>query len=92
MKILGTICVALAVLLELLSYYKQIAKTLRTKHSDDVSSSAYLYKLLKYVVTIVGLLIYANYVGMALELAAFLFCLISLCIIAKFKPKGWSLL
>jgi hypothetical protein len=30
-------------------------------------------------------------VGMALEIAALVFCVIALCIIAKYKPKGWNL-
>jgi len=91
MHTIGIFCVAIAVLLELLSYWKQIAKTLRTKHSKDVSSSAYLYKLIKYVFTIVGLMIYSNWVGMALEIAALVFCIIALCIITKYKPRGWRL-
>jgi uncharacterized protein with PQ loop repeat len=91
MSILGIVCIGLAACLELLSYYKQVAKTLRTRHSKDVSSSAYVYKLIKYVITILGLAIYNNYVGMALEIAAFLFCLIALLIIVKYKPKGWRL-
>jgi len=38
---IGVACITIAVILELASYYKQIAKTLRTKNSAQVSSSAF---------------------------------------------------
>jgi len=91
MKVIGIICIVLALILELASYYKQIAKTLRTKRSSQVSSTAYLLKIAKYIVTIASLVIYANWVGVGLEFAALIICTIALCIVAQYKPKGWKL-
>ena len=91
MNILGIFCVAAALVLELASYYKQIAKTLRSKHSNQVSSTAYLLKLIKYIFTMIGLAIYLNWVGFIMELAALLICLVAFYIIIKHKPKGWKL-
>jgi uncharacterized protein with PQ loop repeat len=91
MKVFGISCIALSFILELLSYYKQIHKTLRVKNSKQVSSSAYEVKLLKYVITIVGLVIYANWVALGLEIAALVMCMIAFIIIIKYKPKNWSL-
>jgi hypothetical protein len=89
---IGTVCVTLALLLDSASYYKQIAKTLRTKKSKDVSSSAYLYKICKALLASVGLFIFANYVGLAMELVLLIVYAISLYVICKYKPKGWKLL
>jgi uncharacterized protein with PQ loop repeat len=55
-KQVGVFCIGMALILELLSYWKQIAKTLRTKKSAHVSSTAYLLKLVKYAFTILGLI------------------------------------
>jgi uncharacterized protein with PQ loop repeat len=90
-KIVGVSCIAIALILELLSYYKQIAKTLRTKHSSQVSSTAYVFKILKYIFTIIGLAVYANWVGLGLEAAALTICVVALSIIIRYKPKGWKL-
>ena len=87
----GVVCLTIAVLLELASYYKQIAKTLRTKKSSQVSSMAFVYKWVKYIVTIIGLCIFANWVAVAIEVAALIFCSIALYIVCKYKPKNWSL-
>lgn len=90
-RVIGIICVTVALLLELASYYKQIAKTLRTKRSSQVSSTAYMLKIAKYLFTIAGLLIYANWVGLGMEVAALLICLIAFSLIIKYKPKNWKL-
>lgn len=92
MSAIGTVCVTLALLLDSASYYKQIAKTLRTKRSKDVSSSAYLYKICKAILASAGLLIFANYVGLAMELVLLVVYFISLYVICLYKPKGWRLL
>ena len=89
---LGVACVAIALLLELGSYYKQIAKTLRTKKSKDVSTSAYLLKIVKYAFTMVALGIYANWVGFLMEVVSLAACLTALAIVARFKPRGWRLM
>lgn len=91
MQILGIVCIILALFLELASYYKQIAKTLRTRRSGQVSSSAYMYKLAKYVVTLISLGIYSNWVGFGLEVAALIICTVAFIIIIKYKPRGWRL-
>jgi hypothetical protein len=87
----GVACVTIAVILELTSYYKQIAKTIRTKRSAQVSSSAFVYKIVKYLVTLAALAIYANWVAFGIEVAALSFCVWALYTIAKFKLKGWKL-
>lgn len=90
-KWIGPVLVALALLLDTLSYWKQICKTLKTKHSNQVSTSAYLYKIGKAVLAILGLAMYSNYVGLGMELFMLLVYVVSLTIIAHYKPKGWSL-
>jgi len=90
-KLIGIGCIVIALFLEMFSYYRQIAKTLKTKRSAQVSSSAYEYKLAKYVVTIIGLAIYSNWVGLGLEVAALSMCLVAFAIIIKYKPKKWRL-
>lgn len=87
----GIGCVATALFLEFASYYKQIAKTIRTKKSAQVSSTAYLLKIAKYIFTLIGLALYANWVGFLLEVGALIICCVALCIVAQYKPKNWSL-
>jgi uncharacterized protein with PQ loop repeat len=91
LHIIGVTCITIAVILELASYYKQVAKTLRTKKSGNVSSSAYMYKLAKYIFTIIALMIYSNWVGVGIEVAALIMCVITLWIICRYKPRGWRL-
>lgn len=88
---IGLACIAASLLLELGSYWKQISKTLRDKDSSNVSSSAYVFKIAKYLVTLLGLAIYSNWVGFGLELGALVFCGTALWIICKYKPEGWRL-
>lgn len=88
---IGIACITIAVMLELLSYWKQIAKTRRERNSKHVSSSAYILKVAKYLFTLVGLAIYSNWVGFGLEAAALIFCSMALWIIVKHKPKKWRL-
>jgi uncharacterized protein with PQ loop repeat len=90
-NIIGVSCVVIALILELASYYRQIAKTLKTRHSSQVSSTAYMLKIAKYIFTLVGLGVYVNWVGFGLEFAALVICLIAFSIIVKYKPKGWHL-
>lgn len=89
---IGVSCIVLSLVLEFASYYKQIAKTLKTKKSAQVSSTAYLLKIMKYVVTLIGLALYSNWVGFGLEVGALFMCCIALGIVSKYKPKGWHLL
>lgn len=90
-KIIGIVCVTIALILELASYYKQIAKTLKTKKSSQVSSTAYMFKIAKYLFTMIALGIYANWLGFGLEVAALVICLVAFGAIIKYKPKGWKL-
>lgn len=88
---IGVGCVSAALFLDTMSYWKQIAKTVRTKRSNQVSTSAYLYKIAKVLFDMVGLALYTNYVGLAMELFMLLVYVVSLVIIAHYKPKKWSL-
>lgn len=90
-KIIGTLCVAAALLLDISSYWKQIAKILKTKKSSQVSSSSYVYRIGKASCSITGLAIYSNYAGLTMEIVMLLVYSISLYIICKYKPKGWRL-
>ena len=92
LKLFGTACVGLALFFDTISYYKQIAKTIKTKHSSQVSTSAYLYKILKAFCAMGGLGIYYNWVGLGMELFMLLVYVVSLIVIAKYKPKKWRLL
>ena len=89
--VIGVACITIAVILELGSYYKQISKTLRTKNSSQVSSSSFMLKIVKYIFTLIGLGIFANWVGFAIEVLALIFCSVALYIIAQYKPEGWTL-
>ena len=91
LRLVGIACAMIALFFEFSSYWKQIAKTLRAKHSNQVSSSAYLYKIAKISFNLVNLAIFANWVGCFMEAAALLICIIALVIIAHFKPKKWRL-
>jgi len=88
---IGGACVVLALFLDSMSYWKQIAKTLRTKKSTQVSSSQYLYKIGKALCALVGLAIYSNWVGVGIEVFMTLVYVASLIVVVKYKPKGWKL-
>ena len=87
----GTTCVIGALILDIASYYRQIVKILRTKKSSQVSSTAYVYKICKGLLAMVGLVIYSNLVGMSMEIVMIVVYIICLVIISRFKPKGWKL-
>lgn len=90
-KLVGAVCVGFACFMDLSSYYKQISKTLRTKHSAQISSTAYMMKFAKIVLNMVGLAIFSNWVGFGMEAAALIFCFVAFGIIVKYKPRGWTL-
>ncbi len=90
-KLIGSIFVAGACLFDLLSYWKQISKTLRTKRSGQVSTSAYLMKISHYLCCLIAMTIFANWAGFIVALSAFLVCLVALSIVMKYKPRGWKL-
>lgn len=91
-RIIGIVCATIALFFEFSSYWKQITKTLRAKHSNQVSSSAYLYKIAKISFNMVNLAIFANWVGFGMEGAALIICVLALTVISHFKPKGWKLI
>lgn len=88
---IATLAVAMALFLDTASYWRQIRKTIKTKKSSQVSSTAFLYKIAKALCAMVGLGIYVNWVGMGMEGFMLLIYIISLAVIIKYKPKGWSL-
>lgn len=87
----GTTCVVLALLLDSASYYRQAAKIIRTKRSKDVSSTSFLYKILKALLAGVGLVAFSNYAGLVMETVMLCVYIASLYIVTLYKPKGWSL-
>ena len=91
LKLFGILCTIAAIVFDLGSYWKQIRKTLRTKHSAQVSSSSYLSKITHYLCSLTALTIYCNWAGFAMEFAAFIAFLICFYLVILYKPKGWKL-
>jgi uncharacterized protein with PQ loop repeat len=83
--------VGIALFLDTASYWRQIRKTLKTKKSSQVSTTAFLYKIAKACCAITGLAICSNFVGLGMEVFMSVVYIVSLIIIAKYKPKGWRL-
>jgi hypothetical protein len=92
LKLIGGVFTFLAIAFDLGSYWKQIKKTLRERHSKQVSTSSLAMKLSHYVCSIVALLIFVNFVGFFMELMAGIMCLITFIIVCHFKPKNWRLI
>ena len=90
-KLIGIICAVGSISFDLLSYWKQISKTLRTKKSAQVSSSAYIMKLLHYTCSIIALAVFANWTGFTMEMFAFTACIVCFYLVIKYKPRGWRL-
>jgi uncharacterized protein with PQ loop repeat len=88
---IATLAVTLALTLDTWSYYKQIAKTLRTKRSAQVSSSSFLFKIAKALCALVGLGIYKNWVGLGMECFMLVVYVVTLAVICKYKPRNWRL-
>lgn len=88
---IATLLVAIALFLDTASYYRQIKKTLKTKRSAQVSSTSFLYKIAKAICALIGLGIYSNYVGLGMESFMLVVYVVTLAVIIKYKPKGWSL-
>jgi len=90
-RLVGAGCASVALFFEFSSYYRQIKKTLRAKHSNQVSSSSYLFKMAKIFFNLINLYIFSNWVGFGMEAAALVICVAALSVVAHFKPKGWRL-
>ena len=86
-----TLCVAIALFLHTLSYIRQIKKTMREKKSSQISSTSFLYKIAKAIFAMIGLAIYDNYIGLGMESFMLVVYIISLWVIASYKPRGWGL-
>ena len=89
---IATLCVAIALFLDTASYWRQIKKTIRTKKSSQVSTTAFLYKIAKALFAMGGLAIYKNFVGLGMEIFMIIIYTASLAVIAHYKPRGWKLL
>lgn len=89
---IASVSVAIALALDTASYWRQIKKTIRTKKSSQVSTTAFLYKIAKALFAMGGLAIYKNFVGLGMEIFMIIIYIVSLAIIAHYKPKNWSLL
>lgn len=87
----ATLCVGAALALDTASYWRQIKKVARAKKSSQVSSTSFIYKIVKALFALTGLAIYNNRVGCLMELFMLLIYGISLGIIIKYKPKNWGL-
>lgn len=90
-KTIGTVCVIISLFLDTASYWRQVAKILKTKKSSQVSSTSYIYKIAKVCFSMIGLSIYFNWVGFTMEVFMMLVYISSLVVIIKYKPKNWSL-
>jgi putative methionine-R-sulfoxide reductase with GAF domain len=92
LRLVGIVCATGSILFDLASYYRQIKKTLKTKHSGQVSSTAYILKLSHYLCSIVALVLFYNWVGFFMEMAALIACLFCFVIVVRCKPKNWKLI
>ena len=91
LRIIGALLAVCAVLFDFANWYKQINKTLRTKHSSQISSSALLAKIGHYCCSVTSLLIFANWLGAGMEMIALTCCFITFSLVIKYKPKNWRL-
>ena len=92
LKVLGTILVTTAITLNVGNYWKQITKTIRTKQSTQVSTSAYMMNIGHYICSVVSLAIFSNWVGCIAEATAGLACFVTFLLVVKYKPKNWHLI
>lgn len=89
---LANILVFIALFLDAASYYRQIKKVWITKRSSQVSSTSFLYRIAKALCAITALYIYKNFVGFGMECFMFCIYIVSLTVVAKYKPKTWKLI
>lgn len=91
LKLIGIICAIGAVFFSIEAYYRQIRKTLRTRHSGQVSSTSYMMYLAHYSCSMTALILFSNWAGLFMEASACVACLATFLIVIHFKPKGWRL-
>jgi len=91
LEFVGLFLIGVALFLDTLSYYRQVKKTLITKKSNQISSTSFLYKIAKAVCALGGLAIFSNWKGVLMECFMLIIYVVTLGVIIKFKPKGWSL-
>jgi hypothetical protein len=92
LTVLGTVLVTTAVILNVGNYYKQMRKTVLTKHSTQVSTSAYMMNIGHYICSVAALAIFSNWVGCIEEATAGLACFVTFLLVVKYKPKRWHLI
>lgn len=83
--------VGMALFLDTLSYYRQVKKTLITKKSSQISSTSFLYKIAKAICALGGLAVFSNWTGVLMECFMLLVYIVTLGVVIKYKPRGWSL-
>lgn len=89
--IIGAVCVALALVLEVGAYRQQIRKTKELKKSKHVSTTALMMRLAKYMLTLIAVALFENWVAFGMQAVALIACAVTLHVVAKHKPKGWKL-
>ena len=90
-KLLGAFLVIFSNLCEATAYYKQAIKAPVEGDSTQISTSAYKIKIIKYLLMIVGLAVWGNWIAVGSEIFALICCLESLLVVMCFKPESWEL-
>ena len=89
LRTIGIILATCAVCFDFTSYIKQISKTLRTRHSKDVSTTSYSLKISKILCSTTALALFSNWLGFIMEMLALIICVVTFTVIIKYKPKSW---
>lgn len=89
-SLIGWIAFYTSISLDVGSYVRQIQKLLRTRSSDDISSTCWYLKWWKDGTAIVACMLLNNYVGALLATVGLVMCSITLYLIVRFKPKEWK--
>ena len=88
-QIVGWICFFLSILLDIASYIRQIQKLVKTRCSEDISSTAWYMKWYKDLTAIIACVCLVNYIGAGLATIGLIMCSITLYLIISYKPKDW---
>lgn len=90
LSLIANICILTSVILDSSAYLRQDLKIIRTRSSKDISSSSFYLRFWKDVTAIASCIIYQNWVGTGLASVGLLWCLITIVLIVKHKPKEWK--